>query len=398
MSVINKMLRDLDRRAAQLEAPGRPARGALLDGAVAGVAVTPDPMQPYRESGRRLWMLAPAGGFVLLLLVLLWFSLAMRGRDNAAHTAAVPVAATMASPGAVVTQVPPADRLVPAVVVTPGAGVLPQVAASGAQTASATDSVTKATSVAATPVPVIAPAAGPRSAAPEAAQPTMARVSTPPASNPVGAVTAPLPGRLMAPVAAPSATAVAAPKPEVPPAVAEVRAAGVAWQDGARESLAQAQRLHAGGAREAATELLREVLVGIERNHAGDDSAAGSSVVLALVRELVRMELLQEQYAAVLATLRRHEGSTAHQADLWALRANAAQRLGQHAEASRSYQAALRLRPSEPRWMLGAAVSFAALGQTATASELAEQARALGGANPDVLAYLRQLGVTIRER
>lgn len=394
MSVINKMLRDLDRRAAQLEAPGRPARGALLDGAVAGVAVTPDPMQPYRESGRRLWMLAPAGGFVLLLLVLLWFSLAMRGRDNAAPTAAVSVAPSGAGAAAVVAPMPLANNPAPVAAAPAGAGVLPP-PASGATAAPAT---TSATSVAATPVPVIAPAAGPRSAAPEAAQPTMARVSTPPASNPVGAVTAPLPGRLMAPVAAPSATAVAAPKPEVPPAVAEVRAAGVAWQDGARESLAQAQRLHAGGAREAATELLREVLVGIERNHAGDDSAAGSSVVLALVRELVRMELLQEQYAAVLATLRRHEGSTARQADLWAVRANAAQRLGQHTEASRSYQAALRLRPTEPRWMLGAAVSFAALGQTATASELAEQARALGGANPDVLAYLRQLGVTIRER
>ena len=395
MSVINKMLRDLDRRAAQLEPQGRPA---LLDGGVASVDATQAHLQPHRESGRRVWVLAPAGGFVLLLLALVWFALALRGRDNAAHTAAVPVVPTMASPAAGVAPVPLADTPVPAAVVIPGADVLPQ-AASGAQAASATDSVTKAASVVATSVPPIAPAAGPRRDTPEAVPQGSRSVAASPASNPVGAVTSLRPVPASAPGATPAA-AVTAPKPELPLAAAlpEVRSAAMAWQDGARESLAQAQRLHAGGARDAAAELLREVLAGIERNHAGDDSAAGSAVVLALVRELVRIELLQEQYAAVLSTLRRHEGPTARQADLWAVRANAAQRLGQHAEASRSYQAALRLRPSEPRWMLAAAVSFALLGQTASASELAEQARALGGANPDVLAYLRQLGVTIRER
>lgn len=368
MSVINKMLRDLDRRAAQVEAPGRLARPARLDGGVASVDITPAPLLPHRESGRRLWMLAPAGGFVLLLFALTWFGLAMRGRDNLAPVAAVSMPPAVAGPAAVVEPVLLADNPVPgAAATTPGAGVLPQ-PASGA---TATPAATSATSVAAASVPVIAAAAGPRSAVAEVTLPIGGSVSTPSASNPTGAATSPLP---------------------------EVRAAGVAWQDAARESLAQAQRLHAGGARDAAAELLREVLVGVERNHAGDDSTAGSTVVSALVRELVRMELLQEQYAAVLSTLRRYEGPVARQADLWALRANAAQRLGQHAEASRSYQAALRLRPSEPRWMLGAAVSFAALGQMATASELAEHARALGGANPDVLAYLRQLGVTIRER
>ena len=51
-------------------------------------------------------------------------------------------------------------------------------------------------------------------------------------------------------------------------------------------------------------------------------------------------------------------------------------------------------RPGEPRWMLGAAVSLAAQGQLVPAAQWLEQARALGPVSPDVLSYLRQLGVT----
>jgi Flp pilus assembly protein TadD len=77
------------------------------------------------------------------------------------------------------------------------------------------------------------------------------------------------------------------------------------------------------------------------------------------------------------------------------MRGNAAQRLGQHAEAVHSYQRALALRPDETRWMLGAAVSLAAQGQTAAAGEWADKARVMGALRPELAAYLRQLGVTI---
>jgi Flp pilus assembly protein TadD len=76
------------------------------------------------------------------------------------------------------------------------------------------------------------------------------------------------------------------------------------------------------------------------------------------------------------------------------VRANTAQRLSLHPEAVESYRTALRLRPGEPRWMLGAAVSLAAQGQLVPAAQWLEQARALGPVSPDVLSYLRQLGVT----
>ena len=54
------------------------------------------------------------------------------------------------------------------------------------------------------------------------------------------------------------------------------------------------------------------------------------------------------------------------------------------------------MKPDEPRWMLGAAVSLAAQGQTAAAGELAEKARGMGAVRPEVANYLRQLGVVIR--
>ena len=168
--------------------------------------------------------------------------------------------------------------------------------------------------------------------------------------------------------------------------------------DAALEALAQAQRLWMAGSRDAAIDLLTEALAVLGRLYGADLAGAGTPVPLAMLRELVRMQLAQGQPELVLAVLRRYERVWAGQADLWAVRANAAQRLGQHAESAQAYRMALRLRPGEPRWMLGAAVSLAAMGQTGPAAEMAEQAQALAPVSPEVLAYLRQLGVPLRER
>ena len=136
----------------------------------------------------------------------------------------------------------------------------------------------------------------------------------------------------------------------------------------------------------------------LERAHGAELAGPGSTVVMSLVRELVRMELAQGQPDAALAVLKRHDRMVSGHADLLASRGNAAQRIGQHALAGQSYQAALKLRPGEPRWMLGAAISLAAMGQLAAAAELVEQAHGFGAIQPDVLAYLKQLGVPLRER
>jgi len=161
-------------------------------------------------------------------------------------------------------------------------------------------------------------------------------------------------------------------------------------QPAAQETLAQAQSLWAAGSHDAALALLREALALAE----GAPDAAAQLPPLA--RELARMELALGRSGAALALLTRLEPQLAAHADLWAMRGNAAQRLGQHAESVQAYQRALQLRPGEPRWLLGAAVSLAALGQLESAAQYAEQARALGPVSAEVLAYLRQAGVPLR--
>jgi MSHA biogenesis protein MshN len=162
-------------------------------------------------------------------------------------------------------------------------------------------------------------------------------------------------------------------------------------QHAEQELLSQAQERWTLGDRAQAIALLHTAIDRLEA------SPTGKSVALAvLVREYVRMTLMQGQTSAAWAVLSRLEQPLADVADIWALRGNVAQRLGLHPEAVRAYLKGLELRPDEPRWMLGAAVSLAAQGQVGPAADLAEKARLAGALRPDVANYLRQLGVAIR--
>ncbi len=170
-------------------------------------------------------------------------------------------------------------------------------------------------------------------------------------------------------------------------------------QSATREVLAQAQHLWAAGSRQAASELLRDALAVVERTgEINSKSADASAVAASLVRELAQMELAQGHVSQTLEMLTRLEPALSGVAELWAIRGNAAQRLGRHADSVTAYLTALKLRPNEPRWMLGAAVSLAAQGRIAAATEQAEKARAGGALSPELATYLRQLGVTLPER
>lgn len=166
----------------------------------------------------------------------------------------------------------------------------------------------------------------------------------------------------------------------------------------ALDALSQAQSLWSTGSHEAGIELLREALTTVERANLVGTPSGNNSVLAALARELARMELAEGRVSQALEMLTRLEPALYGFADVWALRGSAAQRLGQHEESAVAYLMALKLRPEEARWMLGAAVSLAAQGQTARAAELAEKARAGGVLSREVATYLRQLGVPLRER
>ncbi len=371
MSVINKMLRDLDARRVEGALPDLPRelRSAAMQGtmSVAGRA-------PALVSRRLSALLA------LLLLALLacaaWYGQEMVAGPTPQDAVPAPAVQAEAAP-------PEARAASPA-------AVNPPLAAASASAVSTPVSTQEAGAVAAMPERP-ATVAVQRETAPAQRPPVSAAPPvSPPASRPTGR-----PGPEAAPTTASPALRPGAPQSVPAPAASAAPApsADLALQrriSALQETLAQAQNLWAAGSREAAVELMREAVVVAERVPATD------AELPVLVRELARMELALGRSAAVLDLLVRLEPRLGTQADLWAVRGNAAQRLGRHQDSVQAYRAALQLSPGEPRWMLGAAVSLAALGQLEAAAQQAEQARALGPVSPEVLAYLRQAGVPLR--
>lgn len=361
MSVINKMLRDLDARQASGVAPA-PSQ-ASWRGVMHGTASVQGPTERSRASLTLRWL---AGLLVLAAAgAAAWYfngAPTLNGQPEPVAAPPTPALPVPASPVAV-----------PSVVAGPE---------SVQMTTTTMTTQEKAADPAATSVP--APTA--RVQAAPAGLPEM------PASR-VEAAAAPARHALRmdntlrrAPAAATSAAAVAA------PSLAAQREAA------AQETLAQAQSLWNAGSREAAREMMREAVAVAERAYSAGALPAGSPVLAGLVRELARMELAEGRAGQVLELLTRLEPALSGQADLWAVRGNAAQRLGRHQESAQAYLMALKLRPNEPRWMLGAAVSLAAQGQPADAAEWAEKARGAGVVSPEISVYLRQLGVPLRER
>ena len=116
-------------------------------------------------------------------------------------------------------------------------------------------------------------------------------------------------------------------------------------QIAADETLSAARALWNDGSRIAAVATIREALAASE---AGGNSRATAT----LARELARLHVADNSAQAALDLLNRFDSLFAQDADALALRGNAEQRLSRHAEAAATYQAALRMRPTEGKWML----------------------------------------------
>jgi Flp pilus assembly protein TadD len=192
------------------------------------------------------------------------------------------------------------------------------------------------------------------------------------------------------PAAATSTLANANANPDAPGTSARQLQAG-------REALAQAQNLWNAGSHDTAVELLQQALALAERSANAAPTAPNTQLLATLAREQARMQIADGRPQAALEGLTRLEPLLGREAEAWAMRGNAAQRLGRHQDSVHAYTTALQLRPNEQRWLLGAAVSLAALGQTANAAEMATKARAQGPISKEVQAYLRQAGVLLNE-
>jgi MSHA biogenesis protein MshN len=366
MSVINKMLRDLDQRQAKAGATDATHAGLAL-----GTAALAD------GSGRAAGRSAMPGVRVAVLFAFLALAAVAGG---AWWIAQRPVAAPSAAVAVLVSKSP--EVAPPVVVLTPSEATTVSAPPAVAQLAPETDKLSESNVNAAVPPPAPAVAslvklpavAAQRDAAPREPATLGLRMDTTIALR-----------RL-------SERASAAERAGMPTAEQQPKIAT------AGEALERAQALWNSGSRDAAIDLLQDAVAVAERAGAGTGFAQGNPVLLPLVRELTRMQLAESRHSAVWDTLTRLEPQLGSTPDLWAIRASVAQRLGRHQDSVHAYMTALQSRPNEQRWMLGAAVSLAALGQTASASEMADKARAVGVVSPDILGYLRQMGVPLRDK
>ena len=386
MSVIDKMLRDLDRRQsagtakkAGQEAESRLARGTLL---VDAIGPDPDAVAKASPPWRTIFV-----GLVLLLLLGLggWWL-----KKSDLHTVWPGTAGLQPVPALPPSTQQPSLVAAQAAVVDTAAPPVPGKADAVAAKLQLEGAKSSKKSGQAVTEPAVGRRERPDRTAPiSLALPTdmsMKMDSVLKESPGVGAPP-PLPG--------PSGTPSSSAAPTASPAAsAAVRPAS------AMEALAHAQRLWNAGSRLPAIDLLSEALALLERTPMGSASVGTGAVapLAAVARELARMELAEGQVTQALEMLTRLQPSLGNVADIWAMRGNAAQRLGRHEESVTAYRAALRLRPDEARWMVGAAISLAAQGQIAAATELAEKARSGGALTHEIATYLQQLGVTLVER
>ena len=377
MSLINQMLTDLEAR-----------RGGTLrsvDHALDGLQSAPIAPRPHPRPSRRRWVLA--GGVVAVAvlagLVAWWWQRGKAEMPPALPTIAPPAASagTTAAASASVAPAAPvilADKPVPPVAIPP----LPVPAPVQAQ------------------VPVVTP---PPAAAPAAPVPA-AVVAPPPAPTPVPAASAPaattVPPLPTATATAPATPAVSQPAPAeaAKPVAPEVETPGafhrsqanpqvdpdaVAYQQALREAddgaLAGLESFVASHPRRSDA---RQRLA-LAQIKASDNKAAEATLRAGLAlrpgdagfaRLLGHVLLGTDQVDAALEVLRTTPPPLAKDPEFHALLAAAEQRSGAHAMAATRYKNLLQIEPTNGSWIVGLAISLAALGDSRTAARLFNQA------------------------
>ena len=109
---------------------------------------------------------------------------------------------------------------------------------------------------------------------------------------------------------------------------------------------------------------------------------------LALLSARVKVEL--GDTAGGLAVLERYAEAGAQDPNFRAFRAALYQRLNRHADAVSDYTAALRLAPRAGAWWAGLGISQHALNRRAEALEAFKQAQAIGNLGPDLAGFVEQ--------
>ena len=105
---------------------------------------------------------------------------------------------------------------------------------------------------------------------------------------------------------------------------------------------------------------------------------------------LARIQVERGDLQGAHDLLNKHAGSAARDADYHAFDAALLQRLGRHKEAVAGYEAALRIAPRAGLWWMGLGISLQADTRGAEALEAFRRAKSAGGLSPELLAFVDQ--------
>lgn len=362
MSLVNKMLRDLDARRV-----GDGERAAL-PAAVTPLAARAAPQRTLlRQVPALLLVLAALGGAG-------WYG----ARTMRSDAPAVPPAAAVAVPAAPVAVAPPPVTAAP---------LDPNSAAS----ASTLPSLRMADELIVVPVPAEAPepprktpAATPMTAPRPAAEtiPPKAAVTAQPKVPPV------LPeGRIDKQPRLPSA----AERVE-----AEYRRGLLAQRQGNAEEAAAAYRAALAEQAEhaAARQALAALLIEGRRFDEAEEvllkGMEQPSLRLPSTLTLARLKVERNQAGAALELLQKNAAAGERSAEYHGFTAALLNRAGRMLEAVEHYQAATRLAPNEGRWWAGLGIALDAAGKGAEAREAYQKARGLPGLPADLAQHIEQ--------
>ena len=105
---------------------------------------------------------------------------------------------------------------------------------------------------------------------------------------------------------------------------------------------------------------------------------------------LARIMVERNDVPAALALLQKHAAPPDRNPDFHALAGALYQRLERHKEAIEQYQAALRLAPSGSVWWVGLGISYQAVDQPKEAIEAFKHAKSAGNLAPELIAFVDQ--------
>lgn len=363
MSLINKMLQDLD------------ARGSGAAASAGGSSTVRPVSAAARPLSRPLLALAAVAGIAVFIIAALF---AWRALTRPSPSSLAAGAKIVAQPAATV---PPAGQTPAAA--SPAAAATPPVAA-------------QPSAPQPTPAAMVAAAAvTSEAAAKQAATPAPARLSL--GEREMRRLTG-APQKSAAP-----ARATAAEKAELKPrddagltpsqrAENEYRRGLASMQEGrVHEAISRFEQALAANPRHEAA---RQTLVGLLiENQRSDEAMQHMQQALALEPAQAQMAMLlarlqMERGGPAIDTLQRTLPHAAANADYRAFLAGALQREQRHAEAVEQYQAALRLQAGNGVWWMGLGISLQALKRNAEARAAFSEAKATGRLSPELLAFV----------